>query len=103
MIFNILNSIDLLMIRTLFVFIGIVILCRFAMAYSIRNRAYLSYPKDCRVKYKRNDRRHENYLFTMDDPWLQKIKANEMSRSPNINKDYEEITRLSYDYDYILK
>lgn len=91
------------MIRTLLVFMGIIILCRFAMALSIRNRAYISYIKDCQVKYVRKNEAHNDHLFNEKDPWMQRKKMNNISRSPNLNKDYEEISKLSYDYDYVIK
>lgn len=103
MIFNILNSIDLLMIRTLLVFLGIVILCRFAIALSIRNQNYISYPRDCRIKYRRKENVHDKYLFEMDNPWLKHIEMNEDSGPIDLNREYEEIIKLSYDHNHIIK
>lgn len=91
------------MIRTLSVFLGIVILCQFAMALSRRNQKYISYPSDCRVKYIKIKNRGEDYLFKEDDPWASKLKLGEIHRNPNLNAQYDEITRLSYDHNHILK
>ena len=73
------------------------------MALSLRNQAYISYPRHCLVKHirKRDDR--DQYMFEGDDPWLQKIDSMVEHKSPNLNKEYEDITHLSYDHNHIIK
>ena len=91
------------MIRTLSVFLGIVILCQFAMALSRRNQQCISYPSDCRVRYIKIKKEGSDYLFETDDPWSSKISLGQIHRNPNLNAEYEEITKLSYDHNHILK